>query len=136
MRVSSLFLGSCAAASVYAGCFSNGFAWDSEKQTALDEVKRLCDDGTLSGVFTRNQFKIACINLGVGSGQGKKADLRVQADGLDPQPDGSQLVSADDCTDYLQREINGCQYGGASTYDFPDQGHFTFVADPNNGNCA
>ncbi|KPM43785.1 hypothetical protein AK830_g2761 [Neonectria ditissima] len=136
MRVSNLFLGSCAAASVSAGCFSSGFSWGNEKQTAIDEIKRLCDDGILSGAFTRNEYKIACINLGTGDGQGKKADLRIQADGLDAMPDPLVIVGAGDCAKYLHLEVNGCNYGGATTYDFTDQGHFTFVADPNNGNCA
>ncbi|KAM0545312.1 hypothetical protein ACHAPJ_011384 [Fusarium lateritium] len=132
MRLSQVFLPSLAASVVSAGCYDAGIPWGNFKDFAKGEIARLCNDGTLSGSFVRNEYKIACFNMA-----DVKVDLRVQADGLGPLPDGqSAQVSASNCIDYLSREVNGCEHGGASNYDFPDTGHIKFVADPNEGHCA
>ncbi|KAF5005709.1 hypothetical protein FDECE_7870 [Fusarium decemcellulare] len=132
MRLSQVFLSGLFASITSAGCFDVGIEWSDFKDFAKGEIQRLCEDRTLSGDFIRNQYKIACFNIGE-----NKVDLRVQVDGLGPLPDGQTAhVAVSDCVDYLSREVNGCARGGSSIYDFPETGNIRFVADPNQGNCA
>ncbi|KAK7409303.1 hypothetical protein QQX98_008543 [Neonectria punicea] len=116
MRASLFFLG-YATSLVSAGCFGGGdsTAWEADKFTALAAAQRLCEDGTLSGGFSANEVKSACVNLS----SLKKANFYVRADSL-VFPDTKLPLETGACTTRLHYEINGCDQGGESWHYIKD----------------
>ncbi|KAG8358515.1 hypothetical protein FVEN_g3777 [Fusarium venenatum] len=113
-------------------CHGSGETWGAEKFKAIQTVQELCD-GQINGPFNTNgQYIRRCVNLS----SNKKMDLFVRYD--EGQFDGvTRYIDKEDCVGYLQREINGCEHGGRTTYERTvTPGKVTVSADPNSGNCA
>ncbi|KAI0121362.1 hypothetical protein BJ170DRAFT_698499 [Xylariales sp. AK1849] len=91
-----------AATSVLGECFNGGDNWASQKALALTKAQDVC-------------------NL-----NGKKADFI-----LEKISDGRRGISASECYDGFQKEINGCDNGGSTSYT-----KWKYTADPNSGGCA
>lgn len=123
MRFSVILLELSTASLVTAGCFSHGDEWGAEVPIAREALKKFCNEGQLSGSFTHNQFKLACVNLS----SVKRADFRVQAGPLDELSADSITLKPEECIKVLEYEIGGCSMGGSSTYHYDGVGDFTFV---------
>lgn len=93
---------------VNAGCYSGGELW-GDKATALSNARSACD-GALQGTYgpsgTPSGYRGICLN-----GNGKKLEFQIwHIQG------GDRQLGADECYDGLQKEINGCDHGGDTSY--------------------
>jgi hypothetical protein len=92
------------AAGAYAGCYSGGESW-GDRQVALNSAQAACDAG-LSGDFDGNTNKATCMD-----GNGIRFNFSVHR-----LQSSRGSLSAAECFDGLQREINGCANGGDTSY--------------------
>ncbi|KAF2658847.1 hypothetical protein K491DRAFT_713100 [Lophiostoma macrostomum CBS 122681] len=106
------------AGTAYAGCYSGGEDWGN-KQVALNAADTACRNN-FQGDFGGNSNRHVCIN-----GNGKKLEFTIYRLG-----GTNRALFWDECYDGLQKEINGCDHGGDSSYT-----NWRYVADPNAGSC-
>lgn len=108
MKVSTLSTILAVASTVSAGCYSGGVVWGNEAQTAIDAIRRFCNEGSLSGNFGGGQTKGKCQLLG----NTKIGFFEVQnLSGV-----GNNMPAAT-CRTRLENEVKGCQHGGESVID-------------------
>lgn len=91
--------------SASAGCFSGGEAWDN-KTPAFDAARNFCNNGGLNGNYVQTETKRRCAN-----GNGKKFDFTIRN-----VSGGARSLGPAECYDGLQKEINGCNFGGSTRY--------------------
>lgn len=103
----SFFLTVTAATSVLAGCFSGGENWASQKAMALAKAQDVCNTKYSTDAWSGGQQLGACYDLD----SGKKVDFV-----LEKISDGLRNISPEECYDGFQKEINGCENGGSTSY--------------------
>ncbi|KAK9783763.1 putative Ecp2 effector protein domain-containing protein [Seiridium cardinale] len=119
----SFFLVITAASSVLGGCFSGGENWASQKSIALSKAQDICNNKFSKATWAnKGQSLAGCYNL----------DSEKQVDFiLERIQDGSRAIDAAECYNGFQKEINGCDHGGSTSYR-----NWKYTADPNANSCA
>ncbi|KAI3329287.1 hypothetical protein HD806DRAFT_482430 [Xylariaceae sp. AK1471] len=107
MHSSILFTIPFIAATALADCFSGGENWASQKAMALATAQDICNNKFSAFSFAANQELGGCSNLD----SSKKVDFILQN-----ISDAPRTPSAAECYDGFQKEINGCDNGGSSSY--------------------
>ncbi|RYO88286.1 hypothetical protein DL766_008441 [Monosporascus sp. MC13-8B] len=111
-----------AASSVLGGCFSGGENWATQKAIALSKAQDVCNNKYSKATFGSGQALGACYALD----SDKQVDFVLEYIGGD-----TRTISAAECYDGFQKEINGCDHGGSTAYT-----NWKYTADPNAGACA
>jgi hypothetical protein len=88
------------------GCYSGGERWGGDLSNALQKAGDFC--GRFAGHFKPGNAAYQCYNLS----SNKKADFTLGLKGDVPERD----IGVDECLDGLEKEINGCDHGGDTTY--------------------
>ncbi|KAK6078646.1 hypothetical protein SCUP234_04293 [Seiridium cupressi] len=117
------FLIITAASSVLGGCFSGGENWASQRSIALSNAQDICNTKFSKADWnTKGQSLAGCYNL----------DSEKQVDFiLERIQDGHRDISASECYDGFQKQINNCDHGGSTSYS-----NWKYTADPNANSCA
>lgn len=95
----------------YAGCFGDGEQWKDDKDLALHMAKQLCKDNNLLQTYyvgkdKDQHWREICINH-------NNRHITFRIDNINT---ADATLKSDPCYDGLQKEINGCSYGGSSSY--------------------
>ncbi|KAK7740844.1 hypothetical protein SLS62_010989 [Diatrype stigma] len=122
MHVSILAL-VATASSVMAGCFSGGENFATQKAIALSSAQDVCNSKYSQKDWSDNNPLAACYDLD----SGKKVDFVLQR----ISTGGTRYISPAECYDGFQKEVNGCEYGGSTSYT-----NWQYTADVNAGSCA
>ncbi|VUC35638.1 unnamed protein product [Clonostachys rosea] len=110
------------AATANAGCYSGGEPW-GDKATALAAAEQACREsltGTYGGSGTVNGHRHRCINA-----NNKALNFEIWH-----VKGGDRNLALAECKDGIQKEVNGCNTGGDTTYT-----NWRYKGDPNAGNC-
>ncbi|KAI0406128.1 hypothetical protein F4802DRAFT_596489 [Xylaria palmicola] len=121
MHSSILFAVPFIATTALAGCFSGGEDWASQRAMALAAAQNVCNNKFSTFTFKAGQELGGCGNLD----STKKVDLIMQN-----ISEGSRKPTSSECYDGFQKEINGCDNGGSTSYT-----NWKYTADPNAGSC-
>lgn len=107
MHISLLAL--VAGASLVLGdCYNGGENWATQKAIALSDAQDVCNSKYSQKGWADTNPLAACYNLD----SGKKVDFVLQR----ISTGGTRYISAAECYDGFQKEINGCEYGGTTGY--------------------
>lgn len=118
MYASSILLALTAASSVYATCFTGGENWASQKALALRGAANVCSTFAEKTWYPGDSLG-GCFDLD----SNKKADFVLELIG----DVAYRTITADECYDGFQKEINGCDNGGSTAYT---NWKYTLVAPP------
>ncbi|KAL4721772.1 hypothetical protein ACLX1H_011266 [Fusarium chlamydosporum] len=104
-------------------CHDSGVDWATQKTFALTKAREGCELKFTINKWSPGEALGACYNLD----STKKIDLVLEriSDG-----DDEREIGVDECYDGFQKEINGCDHGGYSSYT-----NWKYSADPNAGQC-
>jgi len=102
-------------------CFGSGEVWGGDRSNAITKAVSFCTLLNNANVGA-GQVLHVCQNLSTL----KKVDFTVQNIG-----GANRRLPYAECYDGLQKEINSCDRGGATSYT-----NWRYTADPNAGNCA
>ena len=109
MHLSILVAVTATAVSVHGTCFGEGERWGSQLPKALADARSICASKFSKHSFTRGEEEMGgCSNIG----GNKMVNFNLKYIGEGEY----RTLTADECYDGFQKEINGCKYGGHSEY--------------------
>ncbi|KAK4119504.1 hypothetical protein N657DRAFT_693721 [Parathielavia appendiculata] len=121
MQLSSILVSPFLLAGLSAVCHRSGEYWPANTEDLKRQIHDwLRDTGGLKGSYYAGELKSVCIAISSSA----HADLEIQRLG------SRGVLTKDECSEYLRREIDACPQGGRRTYD-----NWVFSADPNAGPC-
>ncbi|ETS76572.1 hypothetical protein PFICI_11959 [Pestalotiopsis fici W106-1] len=104
------------------GCYSGGEPWGDSKDYAFQLAAGACNSAMGQRTYTAlSSSTSTCYDLG----NNRHVNFNIfKLTGDD------RFLGYDECYDGLQKEINGCGYGGDSSYT-----NWRYISDPNAGGC-
>lgn len=106
---SSFLVTLTAAALANATCFTGGEQWASQKPYALQQLEYACRLNFANTLFYNGEPETG-VCYDIGGGKMVNFNLKYVGD------DDTREMDDTECYDGFQKEINGCEYGGASQY--------------------
>lgn len=95
--------------SVLGDCFTGGADWGTQKAFALDKAMESCTLKFAIDRYNPNDFLATCYNLD----STKKVDFVLARISTEV---GEIQLDVKECYDGFQKEVNGCENGGVSSY--------------------
>jgi hypothetical protein len=107
MHVTAL-LALTVATSTSATCFTGGEHWASQRPAALQQLQYACKLRFATTQHYSGKESGACYDIG----GGKMVNFNLKYTGSDK----SRAIGEAECYNGFQKEVNNCEYGGASQY--------------------
>ncbi|KAF4980506.1 hypothetical protein FZEAL_3494 [Fusarium zealandicum] len=104
-------------------CHTSGAEWATQRTFALTKAREVCELKFSINRWSAGEALGACYNLD----STKKVDLVLERISTG---DDEREISVDECFDGFQKEINGCDQGGVSSYT-----NWKYSGDANAGQC-